>query len=122
MNDLELIHATDTVALSRAINGWIGKGWDLFGGLIPAKDEIAQWICFSPHENEYRLVETITCVGLVREVKSLQADRFEPYGGTLFWNGRLLQWVHRSRTSLGKVPPMMVAGAVGVGSFPYKPE
>ena len=95
MIECELISSTNTAKLEREVTGWISKGWDLFGGIIPNEDAVGQWIACVQSDHEYRMIEAVTFGELARQCKSLRADRFEMYMGTVYWNGRLLQWMQR---------------------------
>lgn len=88
----------------------------MYGGLIPNGDALGQWIVKTPSDNEYRLVAEVLFLELAQTCKSLHADGFDLFMGTVSWNGSLLQWMQRSKANL------LVADAVDVDVFSYKPE
>ena len=98
MIDLELLEAKTGVEMELQVVTWLGRGWDLFGGLIVSpQGTLGQWICFASPQCEYRLLEAMTLPGLGRMVKSLRADGFEPFQDSVPFHETVLQWMCRQK-------------------------
>jgi hypothetical protein len=106
MMEVELVTGDSVQELEERVQHKLPR-WDLQGTVVVThRILLGQWMVRKPAGHEYRLIEARNFRELEQQVRSLAAEDWTYWCGTVGWNGRMLQWMRRAPrdTALVYVP------------------